>query len=265
MDPRMKQSGPSRYQAHEFARLAGVSVRTLHHYDRVGLLKPAARTGANHRVYDESHFARLQQIVTLKFIGFTLREIKRLIAGGDLPTALRLQRASLEEKRRQLDGAIEAIATAERLPRSRRGPDWQAFATIIQRIQMQTNNEWAKKYYSDEAQKVLEERGKLWSPELQEKVSKDWSQLFDDIKAALAAGVAPESKEGRALAARWDKLVEGFTGGNPGVLAGVKKVWGDFENLPAEKKEQMQSFKNAMNPEVCAFYAKARAAVAAKK
>ena len=257
---RMKRTVKSRYQAHEFARLAGVSVRTLHHYDRLGLLKPAGRTGAGHRYYEEGQFARLQQIVTLKFIGFTLREIKKLMNGADLRTALRLQRTSLVEKRRQLDQAIEAIKKAEQLPSSRRGPDWRAFAEIIQRIQMQTNNEWTKKYYNEEAQKVLAERQKLWSPELQERVSKEWAALFDDIKQALGRGVKPESAEGQALAGRWDKLVQEFTGGNAAVLEGVKNVWKDFDNLPSERKEQMQSSKNAMSPEVCDFYAKAKAA-----
>jgi|SRR5579863_3658468 len=264
MEPRMKRSVQKCYQAHEFARMAGVSVRTLHHYDRLGLLKPAGRTGAGHRFYDESQFVRLQQIVTLKFIGFTLREIKKLMGGADLKTALRLQRVSLVEKRRQLDQAIEAIAAAERLPRARNGTDWRAFVTIIQRIQMQTNNEWTKKYYNEEAQKVLGERQKLWSPELQERVSKDWAALFEDIKQTLARGVKPESAEGQALAARWDKLVEAFTGGNAAVLEGVKKVWKDFDNLPAERKERMQSHKNAMDPEVCEFYTKAKAARASK-
>jgi DNA-binding transcriptional MerR regulator len=256
----MKSSGQIRYQAQAFARLAGVSVRALHHYDRLGLLKPTGRTSAGYRLYGPEHFARLQQIVTLKFIGFTLREIKRLISGADLTTALRLQRASLEEKRRQLGRAIDAIAKAEKLPASRRGPDWRAFADIIQRIQMQTNNDWTKKYYSKTAQKALTERGKLWSPELQEKVSGDWRQLFDDIKAAIAKNVSPGSTEGQMLAARWDKLVEAFTGGHGGIRQGVKRVWANYQKLPAANQKNMQPFKDAMSPEVTSFYAAAKEA-----
>jgi len=57
------------YQAIEFAQLAGVTVRTLHHYDRIGLLKPSAYTNAGYRLYGKGDLVRLQQIVTLKFIG----------------------------------------------------------------------------------------------------------------------------------------------------------------------------------------------------
>src|SRR5215475_13944181 len=67
------------YQVSEFAEKAGVTVRTLHHYDRMGLLKPSGRTEAGYRLYGERDFARLQQIVTLKFIGLPLRQIKDLL------------------------------------------------------------------------------------------------------------------------------------------------------------------------------------------
>jgi DNA-binding transcriptional MerR regulator len=256
----MIASGKKRYQALKFARLAGVTVRALHHYDRLGLLKPASRSGGGYRLYSTDDFARLQQIVTLKFIGFTLREIKKLMAGADLATALRLQRASLEQKRRHLSLAITAITQAEQLPPSRRGANWEAFATIIKRIQMQTNSEWTKQYYNEEAQKVLAERGKLWSPEMQEKISKDWMKLLADVRAAHTGGVNPESAEGQALAGRWDGLMEGFTGGNAAVQEGLKKVWANAGQMPAEMKQNTQPFRDAMNPEICGFIAKARAA-----
>ena len=64
------------YPAIDFARLAGVTVRTLHHYDRIGLLKPSSYTSAGYRLYRKQDLIRLQQIVTLKFIGFSLNQIR---------------------------------------------------------------------------------------------------------------------------------------------------------------------------------------------
>lgn len=255
----MKPSSPVQYQAREFARLAGVTVRALHHYDRLSLLKPSGRTAAGYRVYSQPDFARLQQIVTLKFIGFSLRQIKQLIAGADLRTALRLQRASLEEKRRHLDQAIAAVVEAERMMAPRRTPDWRAFAAITQRIQMQ-NNDLIKKYYNDEAQKLLAERQTLWSPELQQRVEREWLELFADIKAALAENVKPESARGKALAGRHTKLIEAFTGGHAPLEEGARKVWQDFDNLPAANQDLMRPFKDAINPEINAFIEKAKAA-----
>ena len=82
------------FHTHEFAQRAGVTVRTLHHYDRLGLLKPSRYTDAGYRLYGERDFARLQQIVVLKFIGLSLKEIKRLLEEKqlDLPGTLRVQR-----------------------------------------------------------------------------------------------------------------------------------------------------------------------------
>ncbi|HEX7956933.1 MAG TPA: MerR family transcriptional regulator, partial [Pyrinomonadaceae bacterium] len=98
------------YRASEFAGLTGVTVRTLHHYDRAGLLRPSRRTGAGYRLYGARDFARLQQILTLKFIGLPLEEIRRLLGRRalDLKETLRLQRGALAEKRRQLDMALRA-------------------------------------------------------------------------------------------------------------------------------------------------------------
>src|SRR2546427_4717636 len=99
------------YKAAEFAQLAGVTVRTLHHYDRFGLLKPSGRTAKGHRLYGERDFARLQQIVTLKFIGFPLKQIKSILDRGsfDLAAELRRQREVIAEQRNRLELAIKAI------------------------------------------------------------------------------------------------------------------------------------------------------------
>ena len=138
------------YKVSEFAEKAGTTVRTLHHYDRLGLLRPGGRSGAGYRLYGERELARLQQIATLKFIGLPLKNIKRLLDRADLDLAetLRLQRRLLTEKQRQLDAAIQAIAAAERSAAAGREPDWAALRRIIEVMEMQHDTEWTKKYYS---------------------------------------------------------------------------------------------------------------------
>src|SRR5215212_10351699 len=100
----MSQTAKTMFLAQEFAERSGVTVRTLHHYDRLGLLRPSRRTRAGYRLYGERDFARLQQIVTLKFTGFSLQQIKDVLDrdSGDLVTALRIQRIILLEKGRQV-------------------------------------------------------------------------------------------------------------------------------------------------------------------
>src|SRR6266849_6560571 len=104
------------FKVSEFAEKAGVTVRTLHHYDRLGLLKPSGRTDSGYRLYNERDLARLQQIATLKFIGFPLKQIKELLDRTDLDMAstLRFQREALVDRQRQLEMAIQAVDQAER-------------------------------------------------------------------------------------------------------------------------------------------------------
>lgn len=243
------------YQASEFARLTGVTVRTLHHYDRLGLLNPSGRTSAGYRLYVESDFARLQQIVTLKFIGFSLAQIKELLEKDsfDLQKMLRLQRDILREKREHLNKAVKAIERAEHVLASNEEPDWEAFAKIVEVINMSTPMEWTKKYYSEEARQEIEERKMLWTPELQQKVETEWNQLFKEIEEAALNGEDPASLKSQAFAERWNELVKGFTGGNAEIAKGLNKLYEDQANWPT-------TFNRPWNDTVDAFMNKIRAA-----
>lgn len=223
------------FQAHEFAAQAGVTVRTLHHYDRLGLLKPARRTRAGYRLYGAGDFARLQQIVTLKFIGLPLKQIKNLLAGReyDLGATLKLQRWLLAEQRRRLDLALAAIDRAEQLAAAHAGvPDWDSFKQIVEVITM-SDTDWTKQYYSPEAQQKIAERQQTIPREVIEQGQRDWAALIKECEAAVAAGVDPASAQAQTLATRWSELIKGFTGGDPEIQAGLNKMYADKSNWPA--------------------------------
>jgi DNA-binding transcriptional MerR regulator len=220
------------WQAKQFAGLSKVTVRTLHHYDRIGLLKPKHYDRNGFRLYGTSEFARLQQITTLKFIGFSLGQIKEILKERefDLAETLRLQRKILQAQRDRLNLALEAVTRAERVLADGGGTDWESFNQIIEVINMEQNMDWTKKYYSENAQAKIEERKSLWSPELQERVTRDWSELVRDIEAAIADGVAPSDERAQTLAARWNSLIEEFTGGDREIRAGLNKMYADQES-----------------------------------
>ncbi len=227
------------YRIREFAALAGVTVRALHHYDRLGLLKPGGRSGSGYRLYRDSDLARLEQIVVLKFLGLPLKQIGRLLQRkSPLAETLRRQQHVLAGKRRQLDLAIEAISQAERSVQTGTDPDWDLFKRIVREIEMQNSTDWSKKYYSPEAQAKVEERKALWNPELQEQVTRQWTELVGDVTAAL--GEDPAGPTAQALAVRWKKMVAGFTGGDPEVQKGLNKMWADKQSWPAEERSRFQ-------------------------
>ncbi|HEX8150451.1 MAG TPA: MerR family transcriptional regulator [Pyrinomonadaceae bacterium] len=242
------------YRASEFAALAGVTVRALHHYDRAGLLKPTGRTGAGYRLYGARDFARLQQILTLKFIGLPLEEIRGLLARRalDLGETLRLQREALTEKRRQLDMALRAVREAESVVARGDGgePDWDAFRKIVEVITMQHDTEWMKKYYTQEQLSDLAQRG---TPEVLERGQREWQKLIGEVEAAAAEGLDPASERAQALVARWDGLVEEFTGGDPGIRENLRRLYADQANWPS-------TFKRPYGDDVAAFISKAREA-----
>ncbi|WP_342514135.1 MerR family transcriptional regulator [Sporosarcina sp. FSL K6-1522] len=95
----------------EVAQLTGVSVRTLHHYDDIGLLTPNDLTEAGYRIYSDDNLATLQQILFFRELGFSLKKIKELLESPsfDRQEAFAMQRDMLMEKRKQLDRMIETI------------------------------------------------------------------------------------------------------------------------------------------------------------
>ena len=233
------------YQPHEFAKRAGVTIRALHHYDRLGLLKPSGRTAAGYRLYTDRDLVRLEQIVALKFIGFPLSQIRELLNRKDLDVAaeLRQQRQIIAEKRDHLDRAIRAIERAEQLVSSGEQTDWEPFRKIIEVIQMQTRKDWMKKYYTEEQLNDLRNR---WTPEVQAKSERGWAELVRDVEAAIARGESPEGETGRRLAEQKQKLIDLFTGGDHGITENLQKLYADKANWP-------QNFKKPYSDEVDKF------------
>ena len=95
----------------EVAQLTGVSVRTLHHYDDIGLLTPDGLTEAGYRLYSDDNLATLQQILFFRELGFSLKKIKELLDSPsyDRQEAFEMQRKMLIEERERLDRVIETI------------------------------------------------------------------------------------------------------------------------------------------------------------
>ena len=92
----------------ELSRIGGVSVRTLRHYDAIGLLKPVAQSEAGYRLYDDGAPDRLKRIVLLRELGFSLAEIGRLLSGSaeEWNAAMDARVARMEEQRLRLENRI---------------------------------------------------------------------------------------------------------------------------------------------------------------
>ena len=218
------------YQILEFAELTGVTVKALHHYDRLGLLKPQ-RTYSGYRLYVERDLERLEQIVALKFLGFPLKQIKAVLdrAALKLPEALRMQRQALAEKQKLLARAMKAIAAAEKALDSGKTTNPAILKRLIEVINMQSSIDAMKKYYSEEA----------WSkvgPRYEGEFSQEWIDLIGEVEAALDED--PASEKVQELAARWMAL----SSEDLEVREGNFKAWADRKNWPAALQQRLDEF-----------------------
>lgn len=239
----------------EFAREAGVTVRTLHVYDRLGLLKPAALTDAGYRLYGQAELERLEQILALRFVGFNLDQIKELLRESPQPlvTALRMQRELIGRQKRRLESAMTAIDEAERaLARDESADVWGTLRSVFEVFRMQNDWEWTKNYYSAEARDKLEDRMRDVPRDQIEQGERAWSALLAEVEEAAAGGVDPASHSGRALAERWSALVRQFTQGDADIHRGLNRLWSDQTHWPADFKRPWSDaadafIKKAMN------------------
>lgn len=228
------------YRVREFARRSGVTIRTLHHYDHLGLLKPTLVAESGYRLYGDSDMARLQQIVTLKSLGFPLKQIGEILQGElyDLRSSVRAQRLMMIEERQRLDRAIDALERAELALAGDDEPDPQTFKRIIEVVTMENNQEKNRelfeRYYTPEQLEQLQKRAEA-NPEMMQKAPQMWSELNADIVAAATAGQDPEGLHAQSLVARWQELINAFTGGD----AGIEKSLHTMYNDPNISREHM--------------------------
>jgi len=223
---------PTTYRVHQFGTLAGVTVKALRHYDRLGLLKPV-RNDAGYRLYQASDLARLQQIVALKSVGLPLRHIRTLLDRNPLPliATFRQQRDVLEDKRRMLDRAIQALTEAEAAVASGEPSTTAILQKVIKVMEMQ-DIDVMRKYYSDEAWDAWKHHYEDWPPD-------EWRGLYKDIIAAIDSD--PKGTVAQALVDRWLTIVHGAHR-QSAVRSGLIKAWADREHWPAALKRRAAEY-----------------------
>ncbi|HMA36605.1 MAG TPA: MerR family transcriptional regulator [Chloroflexia bacterium] len=235
------------YPIGRFARKAAVSIRTLRYYDQEGLFSPTQVTEAGYRLYTDEDLGTLQQILALKFLGFTLDEIRVLLRSGPrhLPAVLDQQKAMLQAKRAQLDGIIAAIEETEKLLQAGPG-DWESLVRVIQAMQQEQKPEWVRKYLTPEQQQQMaalaaqsysaaaraQLADRVWTEADQQQASAQWAAIGAEIGRLTALGADPTGPEAQALAQQYRALIGAFTGGDPDIAAGLRHWWQNVAALP---------------------------------
>jgi DNA-binding transcriptional MerR regulator len=205
----------------QLAKRTGISVRTLHYYDEIGLLSPSHHTPSGHRLYTSGDVARPHQIVSLRQLGFALGAIRECLDGdGFSPRrVIGLHVARLEaaiETQRRLCERLKAIAA------SLDAAEDVSAETLIRTIE---EMKAVEKYYTQEQLDTLQERRKQVGEARIREVEAEWPALMAEVRAEMEKGTDPASERVRELARRWMGLVEEFTGGDPAIAASAKSMW----------------------------------------
>lgn len=221
----------------ELSMLTGVSVKALHHYDSIGLLRPSGRTDANYRLYNVDDLQKLRSICALKFLGFSLVDIKRIItAHQNIYTFFLTQKNVLIDQIRNLQQActaLELILSDDAL----KNTDVNKIVAIIRMFMVKDQiKKWASTFLKNEKHvdvftKKMVELDAQSDPAAGIAYGNAWETLIEEVDQAIKNGVKADSPKGIAYANRWMNL--------------VNEVWQDNQEV---KDALWQAYKEGAIP-----------------
>ncbi len=227
------------YTVKQLSDLAAVSVRTLHYYDEIGLLKPS-KVGTNgYRYYDNDTLLRLQQILFYREIGLELLQIKDILNSPDfdLLAALRSHRTALQEKINRQQNLITTIdSTIMHLAGEMNMSKKRLFEGFSEEKQKQYERE-ARLQYGPE---IVNESVKLWNSYTKaekEAIGKEGQQVYDDLVDALEAGRSAQSVEVQAILDRWRSHLGYFYEPTLEILCGLGELYNTNPDFIANFKK----------------------------
>jgi DNA-binding transcriptional MerR regulator len=232
------------YTVQQLARLAGVSVRTLHHYDHIGLLKPSARTAAGYRLYGEADLLRLQQILFFKELDFPLADIQAILddPGFDQVKALHDHKQMLQAEADRLGQLLNTIE--------------KTISRLTEDHMTMTDEELYEGFTPEQIERYTREVNERYDPKI---VAESNRRVRSMSKAQWQAVKA----EGGAVAQKLADLMDKKPG-DPAVQAAVARHYAWVDNFWHPTAEAYRGLGQgyAEHPEFRAFYEKVRPGLA---
>jgi DNA-binding transcriptional MerR regulator len=219
----------------ELAKRCGLTVRTLHHYDTIGLLAPSARSDSGYRLYNRDDIARLHQIQALRRFGLSLADIGVVLAnpGTHLASIVDQQLQMLDQQIAQSTTLRDRLAQLQGQLQRGEEPELADWLTTLEMMNMYD------KYFTKEEQK----RFPLLSTAENSTVA-EWAELVQAVREALEMKVPPQSPGAQKLAKRWMTMVVRDTHGDPRLLSKLNVM---HSNEPAVQEQ------TGVTPQVMTF------------
>jgi DNA-binding transcriptional MerR regulator len=201
----------------DLSKLTHISVQTLHHYDRIDLLKPSIRLPNSYRVYSEKDLSKLQQIIALKFFGFELAQIKALLSSeANMIDHFMVQSQFLDEKAKSLRTASDTLKNIIAQHGRDKSIPWETIINVIEvyRMTQQIENTWVAKAFTPEELKnyaKFESELKTRFTEDEKKTChQEWATIVEDIHNNL--NTDPSSAMGIEIGQRCMQWVDRLYG-----------------------------------------------------
>ncbi|MGA5818327.1 MerR family transcriptional regulator [Kitasatospora sp. NPDC094028] len=212
------------------AEASGLTVRTLHHWDQIGLLSPSRRTSAGHREYTEQDVVRLYQVLALRRLGLGLESVATCLDAGVDPVRLVSEHlADVEASLASLEALRQRLTHVRAELASEREPE---VSTLIGALQAMggagpERTEALRRHLDGDQLRTLHDRAAALGPAAHYLLQVEWPELYRRAEALRIAGVEPTAPPVRKLVARMDELSALFNGGDGSVSAGVRSAWHD--------------------------------------
>ena len=217
----------------QLSKLAGVTPRTLHHYDQIGLLKPT-RVGDNgYRYYGEESVLRLQQILFYRELGIPLEDIKKIMGRRDFDVlgALYSHREALQKQVTRLNRLVQTVDnTINHLKGNTIMSDKAYFEGFSEEEQEKYAAE-AEELYGAESVRASMKKWKSYSAEEKKRIMDEGSKNYADMIAVMPKG--PESPEAQAIVERWRKHMDYFWTPNLDQLLALANGYNDDPRFKA--------------------------------
>ena len=205
----------------QLAKKMNVSVRTLQYYDQEGLLKPSHISEGGRRLYSSKDMICLHQILSFKYLGFSLEEIKNKILSLDSPQevaeVLESQEKVIQEQIQSLNEALYSIQSLKQEVLAIKKVDFKKYAQIIELIRLGNENYWVWKTFDDvlidHAQKKFSDQ-----PNLGIQIFNTYMEVLDEAYEYKQNNESPTSQKSLVLAKRWWDMVMEFTGGDMSLI-----------------------------------------------
>ena len=221
------------YTVKQISDLAGVSNRTLHYYDEIGLLKPTRVGDNNYRYYDEAALLRLQQILFYREMDLELEQIRLILdePGFDLVSALQKHRQALEKKTTRARNLIKTVdATIMHLL----GEVKMSKKNIFEGFSEEKQKEYEEQAKQEWGKENVERSIKLWnsySEERKQEIMQEGSQVYLDLIANMEKG--PKSETVQQILVRWHEHLHYFYEPSLEVLRGLGTMYDDHPDFNA--------------------------------